>query len=89
MQEHVVYWNDLSDRIYVRWNLDIHIKRKHGRYLLGRSSGLYVTNNSPYSKNLQLGRATIADCVDETFQPRYIPQQGPPQILQNFNPLYR
>jgi hypothetical protein len=60
-----------------RWNLDVHIKRRHGGYLLGRSSGRYVTNNPPlYSKSL-LGHATIADSVGETFQPRYIPQQAP------------
>jgi hypothetical protein len=77
------YCNQRSTR---RWNLDVHIKRKHDGYLLGKSSGLYVVNNPPlYSKSLQLGDTTIADNVGETLQPRYIP----PQILQNFNPLYR
>ena len=61
-----------------RWNLDVHIKRKHGGYLLGRSSDRYVANNPPlYSKSLQLGHASIADSVGERFQPRYIPQQAP------------
>jgi hypothetical protein len=61
-----------------RWNLDVHIKRKHGGYLLGRSSGRYVANNPPlYSKSLQVGHATIADSVGERFQSRYIPQQAP------------
>jgi hypothetical protein len=63
-----------------RWNLDVHIKRKHGGYLL-RSSDRHVANNPPlYGKSLQLGHATVADSVGETFQPRYIPQQAPSTI---------
>jgi hypothetical protein len=55
-----------------RWNLDVHIKRRHGGYLLGRSSDRYVANNPPlYSKSLQLGHATIAESVGDAFQPRY------------------
>jgi hypothetical protein len=59
-------------------------------YLLGRSSGGYVANNTPlYSKSAQFRHATIGDTVGKTFQPRYLPQERPPHILQNFNPLYR
>ena len=69
------YCNERSTR---RWNLDVHIKRKHGGYLLGRSSDRYVANNPPlYSKSLQLGHTTIADSIGEMFQPRYLPQQTP------------
>jgi hypothetical protein len=48
-----------------------------------------MTNNpAVYSKGIQLEHATIADSVGD-FQPRYLPQQIPPQISQNFaNPLY-
>ena len=61
-----------------RWNLDVHIKRKHGGYLLGRSSDRSMANNPPwYGKSVQLGHAMVADCVGNTFQPRYIPQQTP------------
>jgi hypothetical protein len=75
-----------------RWNLDVHIKRKHGGYLLGRSSDRYVANNPPlYSKSLQLGHVTIADSVGDAFQPRYstsIPQYSagpmyPPRQLMD------
>jgi len=69
------YCNQSSTR---RWNLDVHIKRRHGGYLLGRSSDRYVANNPPlYSKSLQLGHTTIADSIGEMFQPRYLPQQTP------------
>ena len=46
-----------------------------------------MANNPPlYNKSVQLGHATVADT---SFQPRYLPQQMPPQISQNFaNPLY-
>jgi hypothetical protein len=60
-----------------RWNLDVHIKRKHGGYLLGRSSdrnlGTYPPwdNSNPYQS---IGSTTVAG---DTFQPRYIPQQAP------------
>src|SRR5215469_2396723 len=68
------YCNQRSTR---RWNLDVHIKRKHGGYLLGRPSDPYVANNHPlYSKSLQLGHVTVADSVGETFQPRYLPQRS-------------
>jgi hypothetical protein len=62
-----------------RWNLDVHIKRKHGGYSLGRSSDRYIGSN-PISLNdpyHNIGSATVADSVGETFQSRYIPQQAP------------
>jgi hypothetical protein len=70
------YCNQRSTR---RWNLDVHIKRRHGGYLLGRSDR-YVANNPPWYKSNpyhSIGSATVADSVGETFQPRYIPQQAP------------
>jgi hypothetical protein len=71
---HCPYCDQRSTR---RWNLDVHIKRKHGGYLLGRSSGPYMTNNPLFDRNrVQFGHATIADSVGDAFQPRYssIPQ---------------
>jgi hypothetical protein len=63
-------------------------------YLAGRTSGQYTPNNpfwfkrnNPYGN---IGPATIADSIGNTFEPTYLPQQGPPQISENFaNPLYR
>ncbi len=65
-----------------RWNLDVHIKRKHGDRL--------SANNPPlYSKRFQLGHATVADSVVDTFQPRYTPQQMPLDVMQySANPMY-
>jgi hypothetical protein len=63
-----------------RWNLDVHIKRKHGGYLLGRSSGRNLGTYPPWYKSNQyrnIRSATVADSIDDTFQPRYIPQQAP------------
>ena len=75
-----------------RWNLDVHIKRRHGGYLLRRSSGDLVSHSFSYKPNYQynnIGSATVTDSVVDTFQPRYLPQQIPPQISQNFaDPLY-
>jgi hypothetical protein len=72
------YCNQRSTR---RWNLDVHIKRKHGGYLLGRSSGPYMTNNPLFDrKSVQFGHATIPDSVGDAFQPRHsisIPQHSP------------
>jgi hypothetical protein len=77
-----------------RWNLEIHIKRRHGEYLLGRSSGRYLASkpfsyepNYPYHN---IGSATVADSVGETFQSRYIPQQAPLDVMQySASPIYR
>jgi hypothetical protein len=61
-----------------RWNLDVHIKRRHGGYLLGRSSGLNLGTHSPWYKSNpyhSIGSATVADSIGTTFQPRYVPQK--------------
>jgi hypothetical protein len=68
------------------WNMKIHIKRKHGGFLPGRSSGPYMTNNPLFDrKSVQFGHPTIADSVGNTFQPRYLPQQAPLGISQYFS----
>ena len=69
------------------WNLKIHMKRKHGEYSPGLSGRYTANNHAAYSKGIQLGHATIADSVGD-FQPRYLPQQIPPQISNFANPLY-
>jgi hypothetical protein len=70
------------------WNLKIHMKRKHGGFLLGHHHRNLGSNPPWYSKSVPF--ETVADSVGNTFQPIYLPQQGPPQIPQNFaNPLYR
>jgi hypothetical protein len=73
-----------------RWNLQIHIKRRHG-YLPGGSSGRFMANNPPlYNKSVQSGHTTVADSVGDAFQPRYMHQQAPLRVSQNFaNPNYR
>jgi hypothetical protein len=55
------------------WNLKIHIKRKHGGFLPGRSSGQFLAK----TKTVQLGQGTVADTVGNTFQPRHLTQQAP------------
>jgi hypothetical protein len=57
-----------------RWNLDVHIKRKHGGYLLGRSSGQCITNNPLFDrKSVQFGSATVAynvvTAINQIFDP--------------------
>lgn len=81
------YCNQRSTR---RWNLDVHIKRKHGEYLLDRSSDRYIANNPPlYSKSLQLGHATVADSIGNALEPRYVPQQEAIETSQySANPIY-
>jgi Zinc finger, C2H2 type len=78
---------DCDQRSTRWWNLKIHMKRKHGGFLLGKSSDRYMANNPPlYNKSVQLGHATIADT---SFQPRYIPQQAPLGISQfGTNPMH-
>jgi hypothetical protein len=54
------------------------MKRKNGGFSLGKSSDRYVANNPPlYNKSVQLGHATVADSIGDTFQSKYIPQQTP------------
>jgi hypothetical protein len=66
------------------WNLKIHMKRKHGEYSLGRSSGQYTpTNPTLYNENVQSGHARIPDSIGGILQPRYIPQQTPSQYSAN------
>ncbi len=72
------YCNQHSTR---RWNLDVHIRRRHGGYLLGESSGrhmgsnpLWYTPNTPYRN---IGSPTVADSIGDAFQQRYVPQQAP------------
>ncbi|MGB6533088.1 MAG: hypothetical protein WBF33_33775 [Candidatus Nitrosopolaris sp.] len=63
-------------------------------YLAGRSSGQYTPNNpfwykrnNPYHN---FGSATVADSVDDTFQPKYISQQTPLGISQYYtSSMYR
>ena len=64
------------------------MKRKHGEYSLGRSSGQYkpdnpfwYKHNNPYHS---IGSATVADSVGNTFQPRYLPQQARIGISHNY-----
>jgi hypothetical protein len=73
-----------------RWNLDVHIKRKHGGYLHGRSSDPYVANNHPfYSTSLPSGHVTVADSVGDAFQPRYLPQRSTVGTSQYYtSPVY-
>jgi hypothetical protein len=71
------------------WNLKIHMKRKHGEYSLDKSSG---SNPHWYKSNSyhNIGSATVADSIGNTFQSRYIPQQAPLGISQySDSPTYR
>jgi hypothetical protein len=69
------------------------MKRKHGEYSLGRSSGQY-TPNDPfwYKRNNQshnFGPMTVTDTVGDPFQPRYVPQQKPVGTSQySASPVY-
>jgi hypothetical protein len=86
-----------------RWNLDVHIKRKHAEYLLGRPSDRYITNNPHfYSNSVRLEHATVADSIGSTLQLRFqqphlgtsqyspSPNYPPVNISQTFaNPIYR
>jgi hypothetical protein len=77
------YCNQRSTR---RWNLDVHIKRRHGGYLLGRSSDNPIFSNDPYQN---IASATVADSVGDGLQPGYIPQQAPVGISQYYPcPMY-
>ena len=74
-----------------RWNLDVHINRRHGGYLVGRSLGQHIANNPPlYNQSVHFRHATVADSVGDRFQPRYIPKQTPLDVSPNFaSPMYR
>jgi hypothetical protein len=69
-----------------RWNLDVHIKRRHGGYLLDRSSGRSLGIYSPWYRPIpyhSIEPATVADNIGDTFQPKYIPQQRPMTLSQH------
>jgi hypothetical protein len=70
---HCPYCNQRSTR---RWNLQVHIKRKHGGppdpYLVSHPSSYKPTN--PYHN---IESPIIADDVGYSFQPRYDLQQAP------------
>ena len=69
-----------------RWNLDVHIKRRHGGYLVGRSLGQHMANNSPlYNQSVHVGHATVADSIDNTLHPTFLPQGA---VLGTTNPIY-
>jgi hypothetical protein len=53
------------------------MKRKHGGFLLGKSSGRNLGSNPFSYKSNNIGSVMVADSVGDTFQSRYIPQQGP------------
>ena len=60
-----------------RWNLDVHIKRKHGGYLLNKSLD-HMPNNPPlYSNSVRLGHPILADSIDNSFHPKFLPQEMP------------
>jgi hypothetical protein len=70
---HCPYCHHSSTR---RWNLDVHIRRKHGG-----TPGRYLASNHSYNRNIQshqFGSAIVVDnSIDNSFQPRYISQQTP------------
>jgi hypothetical protein len=47
-------------------------------------------NNPPlYNQSAHLGHATVADSIDNTFHPTFLPQQMPLDVSPNFaNPTY-
>ena|SRR5215831_3859533 len=69
-----------------RWNLDVHIKRKHD----DRPLGQLRTNNPPlYNQSAHLGHAAAADSIDNTFHPTFLPQQAVLGTSQySANPIY-
>ena|SRR5215831_3528264 len=70
------------------WNLKVHIKRRHGGLLFDRSldSNPLSLNNSYHN----IGSATVADSVGNTFEPTCIRQQAPLGISQySSSAMYR
>ena len=57
------------------WNLKVHIKRRHDRFLLDSSLDRYMGRNllSPNNPYHNIGSATI-DSVGNTFEPTYLRQ---------------
>ena len=74
-----------------RWNLDVHIKRKHGGHLVSRSLGQYMANNPPlYNQSVDLGHPSFADSIDNTFHPTLLPQDAALRTSQYYtSPTYR
>ena len=70
------------------WNLKVHIKRRHGGFLLGRSSDSNsLSPNNPYHN---IGSATVADSIGNTFEPTYLHQQTPVGTSQySTSPIHR
>jgi hypothetical protein len=46
---------DCDQRSTRWWNLKVHMKRKHGGFLLGKSSDGYMANNPPLLQLLDCG----------------------------------
>jgi hypothetical protein len=65
-----------------RWNLDIHIKRRHGG-----SPGRYLASNPFSYKTNNIGSATVADSIG-SFQPGYIPQHQLGTFQYFASPMY-
>jgi hypothetical protein len=66
------YCNHRSTR---RWNLEVHIKRRHGGFLVDKSDRYMGSNPPLYAKSVQFGNATVADSIGGTFEPTYLRQQ--------------
>jgi hypothetical protein len=82
---HCPYCNQRSTR---RWNLQVHIKRKHGG-----SPGPYLASHpfsyEPTSPYHNIESTTVADNRGNSFQPRYGLQQAPVGIPQySPGPIY-
>jgi hypothetical protein len=74
---HCPYCNQRSTR---RWNLNVHIKRKHGG-----PPAPYLAGHPSYNvQSDQFGSATVADNTGYTFLNMHLPQQAPVPI-----PIYR
>ena len=84
---------DCDQRSTRWWNLKIHMKRKHGEYSLGRSSGRYTPNNPFwYKRNNPYHNfgGTVADSVGDTFQYRDSYRQATVGTSQYYtSPTYR
>jgi hypothetical protein len=82
-----------------RWNLDVHIKRKHGEYLLGRSSDRSMANNPRLHKqDVHLGQESIGRTLQLRSQQTHLgtsqyspsPNYSSMDLSQTFvNPMYR
>ncbi|MGC1930032.1 MAG: hypothetical protein WA667_13730 [Candidatus Nitrosopolaris sp.] len=82
---HCPYCDQRSTR---RWNLEVHIKRKHGG-----SPGPYLASHpfwyKPTNPYHNIESTTVAENGGSSFQPRYIPQQAPLATSQySASPMY-